>query len=379
MKTRSRAFDCAIAGKSVGIALRHGGGLQEPGKVYVRCDERDCQYVDLNVAPCPLRAEMFSDGSDGRVADHLAMHAGEHICYACLTDTLGITHDQVRRATWRLKEEIGLIIRPSRCGSCRRRRVTIGLPAGVAPRQPTAPPMPVLDGHAGSSISETETLADHLRARQGFFFCAHCLARDVQLPVGRIREAMWALEPDPTFPVRTAQCVGCLTVKRVIRHEEPSDDLGEARRLVQFVMQHSGVGHCPTGLAFASDLPLASVRRTLLLLEGVVGIERKEGTCAVCGRWQTVVVSTGQADLPETRESPNGDVISGLVRYRGHRIDLLSFRVNGGWRPLALIKTALGARCPDAPTVMLTLMSTKLEADQIAAREARAWIDKQSP
>ena len=379
MKTRSRAFDCAIAGKSVGIALRHGGGLQEPGKVYVRCDERDCQYVDLNEAPCPLRAEMFADGSDRRVADHLAGHAGEHICYACLTDTLGITHDQVRRATWRLKEEIGLIIRPARCGSCRRRRVTIGLPAGVAPPSPSPAPMPALAASGGGPMPDTATLADHLRARHGFFLCAHCLARDVHLPVAQVREAMWALEPDPTFPVRTAQCVGCLTVRRVIRYEEPSNDLDEAPTLVQFVMQHGGTAHCPTCLAFSTDLPLATARRALLLLEGIAGIERKEGTCAVCGRWQTVVVSTEQADLPETHESPNGDVISGRIRYHGHRIDLLSFRVNGGWRPLALIKTALGAHCPDAPTVMLTLMPTKLEADEFAASEARAWIDKRAP
>src|SRR5262245_22119619 len=128
MKTRPRAFDCAIAGKSVGISLRHGGGLQEPPHVYVRCDERDCQYCDLNEPPCPLRIEMFADGSDRRVADHLTAFAGTRVCYACLTEALGVTHEQVRRASWRLKDVDGFSIRPSRCAMCQRRRVTIGFP-----------------------------------------------------------------------------------------------------------------------------------------------------------------------------------------------------------------------------------------------------------
>ena len=125
MKNRSQPFECSIAGKSVGISLRHGGGLQEPDTVYVRCDERDCQYVDLNQAPCPLRVDMFADGSDRRVVEYLSQHAGERVCYACLTEILSVTHDQVRRASWRLKDEAGFTIRPARCVACRRRRVTI--------------------------------------------------------------------------------------------------------------------------------------------------------------------------------------------------------------------------------------------------------------
>ena len=49
-------IDCRIANKTVRITWRHGGGLLEPAKAYVRCDERDCQYADLNEPPCPLAA-----------------------------------------------------------------------------------------------------------------------------------------------------------------------------------------------------------------------------------------------------------------------------------------------------------------------------------
>src|SRR5437879_5460368 len=187
MKNRSRPFYCAIADKSVGISLRHGGGLQEPNAVYVRCDERDCQYVDLNTPPCPLSPEMFADGSDELVADYVSAHAGERVCFECLTEKLAVTHDQVRRASWRLKDEPGMSIRPARCIACRRRRVTIGVARTVAARTPrpqtgdlattvaelrgTAPPASAQDVQAHGAAG---AIAAHLRGRPGYSFCAHC-------------------------------------------------------------------------------------------------------------------------------------------------------------------------------------------------------------
>ena len=126
VRRRIVSLECRIAGKSVGVSLRHGGGLGEPRKRYVRCEERECQYVDLNEPPCPLRVEMFADGSEHRVADYLAANAGTRVCFACLAETVGITHEQVRRASWQLKDPSGVVIAPSRCRLCRRRRVTIG-------------------------------------------------------------------------------------------------------------------------------------------------------------------------------------------------------------------------------------------------------------
>src|SRR5207248_3121859 len=127
MKRGLQPFECGIAGKTVGISFRHGGGVLEPQAPYVLCDERDCQYVDLNQPPCPLRVEMFADGSDERIGDYLRTHRGVHFCYACLAREIAVTHDQLRRASWRLKDVDGWSIRPSRCALCRRRRVTIGV------------------------------------------------------------------------------------------------------------------------------------------------------------------------------------------------------------------------------------------------------------
>src|ERR687892_1102761 len=124
MKNRAQPFHCGIAGKVVGISLRHGGGLREPDRVYVRCEERDCQYVDQNEPPCPLRVDMFADGSDRRITAYLTKHTGTRVCYACLTTEVEVSHDQVRRASWRLKEEPGFTIRPARCGLCHYRRGT---------------------------------------------------------------------------------------------------------------------------------------------------------------------------------------------------------------------------------------------------------------
>ena len=239
---------------------------------------------------------------------------------------------------------------------------------------------PVARDGATTSASDPGHLVSHMRSRPGFSFCAHCLARELHLPVAEVRDAMWTLEPDPAFSIRTAQCVSCLLVKRVVRHEEPADDLGEARKLVQFIVHAKGLAYCQTCLAFAADLALASVRHALLLLEGMPEIKRHEATCEVCGRWQTVVASSSETvSRTEADDAALGDVVRGCVRHRGYRVDLLSFRVAGGWRPLALIKTVFGAVCPDAPAIMLTLTPTKLEADELAASEARAWIDKRVP
>jgi len=69
-----------------------------------------------------------------------------------------------------------------------------------------------------------------------------------------------------------------------------------------------------------------------------------------------------------------GDVLSGHTRHRGFRIDLLSFRTGEGWRPFALIKAATGALWPGM--IVMDLVPTKAEADQLAAHGAREWIDK---
>lgn len=378
MKNRTRPFQCTIANKVVNVALRHGGGLQEPDTVYVRCDERDCQYVDLNTPPCPLRVEMFADGSDRLVAEHLQAHAGLRVCYACLTDKLGISHDQVRRASWRLKDEPGISIRPSRCSACRHRRVTIGLVRdGVLATPP--PAVAPLELAAKAAPSAVDDVAIYLRSQPGFAFCAHCLARELNSRPATIREAMWALEDRPEFHIRTTQCVSCLLSKPVIRYDERQSELDAPRRVIEFLLQSPGAAFCHTCLAFSTDLGLAEVRRIVHHLEPVSEFVRREAECAACGRWQPVVAVRDDDPGVAERASEVGEVLAGSFHHRGLRIDLHSFRTAEGWRPFALVKSAVGALVPNAPPILLGLMPTKLEADELAAAQARAWIDKRSP
>jgi hypothetical protein len=72
---------CGIADAPVRVTLRHGRDLREPGRLYVRCEERDCQYVDVNEPPCPLRIDMFREHSDDLVRYYLAAFADVAVCY----------------------------------------------------------------------------------------------------------------------------------------------------------------------------------------------------------------------------------------------------------------------------------------------------------
>jgi hypothetical protein len=379
MKNRSRPFRCSIADKVVSVTLRNGGGLQEPARVYVRCDERDCQYVDLNEAPCPLRVDMFADGSDRRTAEYLSTYPGSRACYACLTEVLGITHDQVRRASWRLKDEPGFSIRPGRCALCRRRRVTIALdaamPPAAGPPSTVALPSAVVSRRVEPAL--VVALGRHLRERVGASFCAHCLARTLDTRPALVREAMFALDADPAFQIRTAQCASCLLTRPGIRHEGTSA-VDAPRRVIGLLVQSAGTPSCATCVAFATDLALADARRILQYLGEVTEFERAEGACGACGRWQPTYRL--RADVPADSERIDGlgAVMGGRFRHRGLRVDLLSFRTGDGWRPFALVKTGAGALIPDAPAIVLGIAATKAEADELAAHHAREWIDKRA-
>jgi hypothetical protein len=126
---RARRVFCEIARAVVDVTLRSGRGFHEAGRPYVRCDERDCQYVDRNEPPCPLRVGMFSERGDQLVREYLAPLAGAPVCYRCVSESLRLTHEQVRSAVWRLAEPPGwsVDVRPGRCVACRQRRMTMRL------------------------------------------------------------------------------------------------------------------------------------------------------------------------------------------------------------------------------------------------------------
>jgi hypothetical protein len=235
--TASRSLPCSIADKVVNITLRHGSGVHEPAKLYVRCEERDCQYVDLNQAPCPLRVEMFDDGSHLDVAGHLTEHTGTRFCYACLCVMLAITHDQVRRASWRLQRDVeGLHVNPSRCSVCRRRRVTIGIMADSAalavpaPRKRTEPKVvltgtvpeqrpqgTIKDGRTGTVESQSHRrVVESLLISTGDWYCASCVAFGAEIALGDAKAIAGNLTL-MEFERRTAACSICGRRQAVIR------------------------------------------------------------------------------------------------------------------------------------------------------------------
>ena len=219
---RTRPFHCAIASKEVTIALRAGGGFREPAIPYVRCDERDCQYVDENQPPCPLDPAMFDDGSAHRLARHLQEHAGSRFCYACLTAVLGMTHEQLRRASWHIKNESGMSIGPGRCCVCRRRGVSLVVRDGIL-RAPRRQP------DESSAITQADALTARviafIAASRGEALCAACIALSTELTLADSQRILGQLGEIPEFLLEEAVCSLCGRQKQAVRMRsaEPLD------------------------------------------------------------------------------------------------------------------------------------------------------------
>ena len=193
--------------------MRAGGGFREPASMYVRCEERDCQFVDENRPPCPLHPAMFDDGSEERLARQLRAHVGSRFCYACLTAVLDVTHDQVRRASWRLKDDPGVSIRPARCAACHRRGVTIGVrgEATVTVTERTQPDEPTsTDTHSARVIA-------FIAQAEGAAFCAACVALSTELGLAEARRIMHELGQVQAFEDLEATCSACGRWQQVVR------------------------------------------------------------------------------------------------------------------------------------------------------------------
>jgi hypothetical protein len=56
---REQKYFCTVVSEGVEIALKRRSSLSGSNELFVRCNDRDCQYVDLNQSPCPLRLDLF--------------------------------------------------------------------------------------------------------------------------------------------------------------------------------------------------------------------------------------------------------------------------------------------------------------------------------
>src|SRR5512136_1008803 len=62
-RRRKKDYFCALVSEDVEIALKNKAPFSSEPKneLFVKCNQLDCQYVDLNQAPCPLSLDLFAE------------------------------------------------------------------------------------------------------------------------------------------------------------------------------------------------------------------------------------------------------------------------------------------------------------------------------
>ena len=61
-KHNEKDYFCTVVSENVVIALKNKPsiGLNAKNELFVRCNQSECQYVDRNQYPCPLRLNLFA-------------------------------------------------------------------------------------------------------------------------------------------------------------------------------------------------------------------------------------------------------------------------------------------------------------------------------
>ena len=62
-KKGEKDYFCTVVSEIVVIALRNRASFNFKAKseLFVKCNESECQYVDLNQPPCPLSLDLFAE------------------------------------------------------------------------------------------------------------------------------------------------------------------------------------------------------------------------------------------------------------------------------------------------------------------------------
>ena len=65
---REKSYFCTVVSEDVQIALKNRPSLSRESKneLFVQCNQLECQYVDLNQSPCPLRLDLFTEEIEKR-------------------------------------------------------------------------------------------------------------------------------------------------------------------------------------------------------------------------------------------------------------------------------------------------------------------------
>ncbi|HUF94187.1 MAG TPA: hypothetical protein VMR23_17550 [Candidatus Limnocylindria bacterium] len=219
-----------------------------------------------------------------------------------------------------------------------------------------------------------------LRAHTGFHFCSFCMGRELGIDSFIARNVVWELQASPGYQMRTAKCVSCSRSKRVIAAVGGFALLGPEAHVVAFLLANKGFAFCHACLAFASEISLDDAERVVAYLQPLPEFQRlAAGECSVCTRATKPVISAlataGDGAGRDVSLDGAAAVGSSTVHYRGWAIDVLSYRVEGGWRPFIVIHGSDKAVVPDAASLW-DPVPTKAEADEYAVGRAREWIDK---
>ena len=67
-KCSEKDYFCTVVSEDVEIALKNKPSLsiKPKNELFVQCNQLECQYVDLNQSPCPLRLDFFAEEIEKR-------------------------------------------------------------------------------------------------------------------------------------------------------------------------------------------------------------------------------------------------------------------------------------------------------------------------
>ena len=228
-------------------------------------------------------------------------------------------------------------------------------------------------------MTDQAKIAAFLKAHVGFHFCSFCLGQELAIDSFCARDAVWELQAAPGYQMRTLKCVSCGRSKRVIAAVGGFALLGPEAHVVAFLLGNRGLGFCNACLAFANEISLEDAQRVAAYLQPLPEFQRPAaGECSVCARTTKPIISAlGSAADAGAHDGADAlaSVASSTIRYRGWRVDVLSYRVEAGWRPFIVIHGPDRSVVPDAATLW-DAVPTKAEADDYGVTKAREWIDK---
>ena len=67
-KCRGKNYFCTVVSEDVEIALINKPSFSRKSKngLFVQCNQIECQHIDLNESPCPLRLNLFAEEIEKR-------------------------------------------------------------------------------------------------------------------------------------------------------------------------------------------------------------------------------------------------------------------------------------------------------------------------